>query len=165
MQVKEPGDHGNRVRIWNSFETRLNRMSCSHGRWSAPAQAHIRGRTAWLLLAWCVTWVAFALTPTLAVHAQGASGTPTAATAVALAHYSTDTPDEQCVDGTVFDGLADPFKKTGSPVPVRQSHRNVNPFALVDASALESAGGVCPTSPAARALALPLQGHMTRLRI
>lgn len=165
MQIKKPSIHGNRVRRWNSFETRLKRMSCSHERWSDPAQSYVRGCAAWLLLAWCVTWIAFALTPTLAVHAQGASGKATAATAVALAHYSTDTPDEQCVDGTVFDGLADPFKWNGGPVPVHQSHRRVSPFALFDANALQSAGCVRSTSPAVLALALPLQGHMTRLRI
>ncbi|MFN0164220.1 MAG: hypothetical protein ACKVQQ_23535 [Burkholderiales bacterium] len=129
----------------------------------ASWRARSRPRATVLLLAWFVTWIAFALTPNLAVHAQGKITSAAPAVVIVMAQYSTEMPDAQCVDGSVFDGIADLFEVAGS-LPVVFSPYRPRPIPLV-ANGLDAAGGVRPTSLAARALALPLQGHMTRLRI
>ena len=120
-----------------------------------------RRAAAFLLFAWCVTWITAALTPDLMLHRGSAAATPAAAGVVA-ASYSTQTPDQQCVDSGVVDAIADTFEVTaGTLQPSACSHRTSR-FA-VTASLPESTGGPRPSSPAARAL--PLQGHPTRLRI
>ena len=130
-----------------------------------PERLAYRARrgAAFLLLAWCVTWITAALTPSLMLHPGSQAATPAAA-GVAAARFLTQTPVQQCVDTSVFDAIADTFEVTASPLqPSACSHRTSR-FAVI-ASLLESTGGPRPTSPAARALALPLQGHLTRLRI
>lgn len=103
------------------------------------------------------------LTPHLVLHSGDGATTPAAA-AVAAAQYSTQAPDQQCVDSGVFDSIAGTFEVSADALrPTPRVHRTSR-FALAD-DLLESSGGPRPTSPAARALALPLQGHMTRLRI
>ena len=128
----------------------------------ADRMAYLARRgAAFLLLAWCVTWITAALTPNLMLHPGSGVATPAAA-AVVAAGYSTQTPDQQCVDSGVVDVIADTFEVTaGTLQPGACSHRT-NRFA-VTASLPESTGGPRPSSPAARAL--PLQGHPTRLRI
>ena len=104
-----------------------------------------------------------ALTPHLMPHPGGGAATPAAA-AVAAAQYSTQVPDQQCVDSGVFDAIADTFEVSAAALrPTPRVHRTSR-FALAG-DLLESSGGPRPTTPAARALALPLQGHKTRLRI
>ena len=122
-----------------------------------------RRAAAFLLFAWCVTWITAALTPDLMLHPGSAAATPAAAGVVA-ASYSTRTPDQQCVDTSVLDAIADTFEVTASPLQPSACSRRAGRVAVI-ASLLEASGGPRPNSPAARALALPLQGHMTRLRI
>ena len=104
-----------------------------------------------------------ALTPHLMPHPGGGSATPAAA-AMAAAQYSTQVPDQQCVDSGVFDAIADTFEVSASPLQPSTCSDGTSRFAVI-ASLYESTGGPRPNSPAARALALPLQGHMPRLRI
>ena len=122
-----------------------------------------RRGAAFLLFAWCVTWITAALTPNLMLYPGSGAATPAAAGVVA-ARFLTQTPDQQCVDTSVFDAIADTFEVTASPLqPSACSHRTSR-FAVI-ANLLEASGSPRPNSPAARALALPLQGHMMRLRI
>lgn len=122
-----------------------------------------RRGVAFLLLAWCVTWITAALTPNLMLHPGSEAATPAAAGVVA-ASYSAQTPDQQCVDVGVFDAIADVFETSTSPLQPNTCCHRASRFAVI-ANLLESTGAPRPTSPAARALALPLSGHMTRLRI
>ncbi len=122
-----------------------------------------RRGASFLLLAWCVTWITAALTPNLMLHPGSGAATPAAA-AVVAAGYSMQTPDQQCIESGVADAIADTFEVTASPLQPSACSDGTSRFAVI-ASLHESTGGPRPNSPAARALALPLQGHLTRLRI
>lgn len=129
-----------------------------------PSRGHVRQRAAVLLFIWFMVWMAAALTPAIGGHAHGMPAGVTTASVVALAQFSQDAPDDQCVDVSAFDSIAGTLELENAQVQVPQLPLGYCTSSMVSGNS-ESTGTVSPTSPAAQALALPLQGHMTRLRI
>ncbi|MBL8377339.1 MAG: hypothetical protein JNM79_05700 [Burkholderiales bacterium] len=129
-----------------------------------PSKGLVRQRAAFLLFIWFMVWMAAALTPAIGVHARGMPASATTASVVALAQFSQDAPDDQCVDVSAFDSIVGTLELDNTQVQVPQLPSGYCTSSLVSVNS-ESTGTVSPTSPAAQALALPLQGHMTRLRI
>lgn len=131
---------------------------------SMPSKGLMRQRAAFLLFIWSMAWMAAILTPAIGVHARGMPASATTASVIALAQFSQDAPDDQCVDGSVFDSINGSLELDTTQVHVPQLLLGYCTSSLASGN-YESTGTVSPTSPAARALALPLQGHMTRMRI
>lgn len=125
------------------------------------ARMHLRHRAAWLAVVWFMTWIATALSPALLVDGSAQAVSVTTAAVLAMTH-NPESPDALCVDGTVFDAMAKTLETSEGTTPAAPCA--LAPLTL-DADPLDATSGIRIIATIPVASALPLQGHMTRLRI
>lgn len=126
------------------------------------AACNVRRVASWVAMVWFTTWIVAALTPAIGVHdARGTAMVSTpAATGIVLAQYSVETPDGQCLDGAAMDGVGRFLEVVNITAPAAQGSLNSELLRVNNADS-----GQRPRTCAMAVQTMPLQGHMTRLRI